>query len=99
MFGGHGLYQAGHFFGLLMGGPLYFQTDERTRHCYLQRGMGPFRYEKARRILSMTYFEVPPDVLESRDDLVTWANRALRVAAARPERSPKQSRLPSRRRH
>ena len=84
MFGGHGLYQADRFFGILMDGRLYFRTDERTRTAYLELGMRPFVYEKSRRIMTLKYFEVPADALENRQELVAWANRALQAAAARP---------------
>ena len=91
MFGGHGLYQADRFFGILMDGRLYFKTDEQTRAAYLERGMGPFIYEKARRTMTINYFEVPPEVLEDREELFRWANRAIGVAASRPRKSPKRS--------
>src|SRR2546426_1119488 len=80
MFGGYGFYQADRFFGILIAGRLYFRTDERTRRNYQQRGMGPFSYEKAKRTMRMRYFEVPPEILENREELVTWANRAARIA-------------------
>ena len=85
MFGGHGLYQADRFFGILMAGRLYFKVDATSRLAFVERGMGPFTYEKARRTLAMNYFEVPPDVLENREELVAWANCAIQVAAARPK--------------
>ena len=89
MFGGHGLYQAGRFFGILFDGRLYFRADENTRAGYLERGMGPFTYESAGRTLTMQYYEVPPDVLENREALVAWANRALKTPARRqPSRKP-----------
>jgi DNA transformation protein len=84
MFGGHGLYQADRFFGILMEGRLYFKTDEQTRPAYLERGMSPFIYEKARRTMTIHYFEVPPEVLENREEIVAWANRAIQAAAAHP---------------
>jgi DNA transformation protein len=87
MFGGHGLYQADRFFGILMEGRLYFKVDAASRAAFVERGMGPFTYEKARRTLAMNYFEVPPDVLENREELVAWAIRASRVAAT-PARKP-----------
>ena len=90
MFGGHGWYQADRFFGILMEGRLYFKTDEQTRSAYLERGMGPFLYEKARRTMTINYFEVPPDVLESREELLAWANRAIQSAAPRPRKSAKK---------
>ena len=80
MFGGHGLYQADRFFGILMGGRLYFKTDEQTRTAHVERRMGPFVYEKARRTPTLHYFEVPPDILENRDDLVVWARRAIQAS-------------------
>ena len=85
MFGGHGLYQAGRFFGILMEGRLYFKVDDASRVAFVERGMGPFTYEKARRTLAMNYFEVPPDVLENREELVAWATRAIQIVAAHPK--------------
>jgi DNA transformation protein and related proteins len=82
MFGGHGLYQGDNFFGILMNGRLYFKTDEHTRAAYLARGMEPFIYAKARRTMTMNYFEVPPEVLEDREEMLGWARRAIASAAA-----------------
>jgi TfoX/Sxy family transcriptional regulator of competence genes len=62
---------------------LYFKVDAASRAAFVERGMGPFTYEKASRTLAMNYFEVPPDVLENREELAAWANRAIQVAAAR----------------
>lgn len=95
MFGGVGLYQADVFFGILMEGRLYFKTDEQTRAAYLDRGLGPFVYEKARRTIAIHYYEVPPEVLENRDDLVAWAGRAIQAAArsAKSSKRKKQLRL------
>jgi TfoX/Sxy family transcriptional regulator of competence genes len=53
--------------------------------------MGPFKYEKARRTLTINYFEVPPDVLESREELVDWARRAIRANAAKLRKSAGRS--------
>lgn len=60
MFGGHGLYQDDRFFGIVMDGRVYFKTDEHSREAYLERRMAPFIYEKARRTMTMRYYEVPP---------------------------------------
>jgi DNA transformation protein and related proteins len=80
MFGGHGLYEGERFFGILMNGRLYFKTDEQTRAAYLAQGMEPFVYEKARRTATINYFEVPPQVLEDREELAAWARRAIASA-------------------
>jgi TfoX/Sxy family transcriptional regulator of competence genes len=39
----------------------------------------------------MSYHEVPPDVLENREELVAWAHRAIQIAAD-SKKSPKLSR-------
>ena len=96
MFGGYGLYQADRFFAILMDGRLYFKTDEQTRAAYVERGMGPFTYEKARRTMTMNYFEVPPEVLENREQLAAWANHAIHAAAARHRTPIKRAKQPSR---
>ena len=90
MFGGHGLYQGDRFFGILMDGRLYFKTDEQTRAAYLESGMRPFIYEKAKRTMTMRYYEVPPAVLEDREEFVTWARRAIQVASEAPKESAKR---------
>ena len=82
MFGGHGLYQAQRFFGILMAGRLYFKTNEQTRSEYLKRGMSPFIYEKARQTTTIHYYEVPPEILEDREQLCAWAREAILVASA-----------------
>lgn len=81
MFGGHGLYQEDRFFGILMDGRLYFKTDDESRKAYLERGMAPFVYEKARRTMAMRYYEVAAEVLENREELIAWASRAVQAAA------------------
>ena len=91
MFGGYGFYQADFFFGILIQGRLYFKTDDKTRNAYAERGMKPFVYEKAKRIMTMTYFEVPSDVLEDSQTLVAWARLAVGVAASTPRKGRKTS--------
>jgi len=80
MFGGHGLYSDDRFFGIVMDGRLYFKTDDTTREDYVRRGLGPFIYEKARRTATIDYFEVPPEVLENGQELVSWARVAIRIS-------------------
>ena len=81
MFGAHGLYQDAHFFGILDEGRLFFKTDAASQADHKAHGMGPFTYESKERVLTMSYHEVPPDVLENPPELVAWAQRAIAVAA------------------
>ena len=91
MFGAHGLYQDEHFFGILDEGRLFFKTDAQSQADYVARGMGPFTYESKGRVLTMSYHEVPPDVLENAPELVAWARRAIE-GATRSRKSRKSSR-------
>ena len=89
MFGAHGLYQDEHFFGILDEGRLFFKTDAQSQVDYIVHGMGPFTYESKGRTLTMSYHEVPPDVLENAPELVAWAHRAIQIAAC-SKKSPKE---------
>lgn len=82
MFGGHGLYSGANFFGILVEGQLYFKVDDTTRANYDAHGMKPFTYTKANKVMTMSYYEVPPDILEDRELAVAWADQSIRLAAA-----------------
>jgi DNA transformation protein len=90
MFGAHGLYSGERFFGILDEGRLFFKTDAQSQVDYTARGMGPFTYEMKGRVMTMGYHEVPPDVLENREELVAWANRAIQLAAAQKKTKKKK---------
>ena len=77
MFGGYGIYQGRTFFGIIYRGQLYFKTSEATRGRYEKAGMKPFR-PSAKQTLK-NYYEVPADVIEDPDELVAWAQEAIRV--------------------
>jgi len=91
MFGGHGLYQGKLFFGILFQGRLYFKTDEQSREDYVALGMEPFTYEQRGRVMTMQYHEVPPRVLEDREELTAWAKRALQASSARSKNSRRRA--------
>lgn len=71
MFGGHGLYQHDTFFGIIHNGRLYFKVTPKTVDHYKDQGMKPFR-PNAKQILK-SFYEVPIDVLEDTEQVVTWA--------------------------
>ncbi len=76
MFGGYGLYQDELFFGIIFKGGLYFKTDETTVPDYKERKMKPFR-PNARQTLK-SYYQVPVEIIEDRDQLARWAEKAIR---------------------
>ncbi len=84
MFGAMGLYSSGTFFGIVDDDTLFFKVDDSTRESYTSHGSVAFRPYKDRPEVSMSYFQVPVDILEDADQLVAWARAAVRVAAAKP---------------
>jgi DNA transformation protein len=76
MFGGYGVYAGNDFFGILYKDRLYFKTDAGSQVDYASRGMNCFR-PSAKQVLK-NYFEVPADILEDRDKLIAWADRACK---------------------
>lgn len=97
MFGGAGLYHDELFFGLIASDTLYFRVDDDNRPDYEALGMGRFRPYKDKPTLSFNYYEVPAHVLENADELVVWARRSLRAAAAAGLKVARRSKKKARR--
>lgn len=84
MFGGSGLYSQDVFFGLIADDVLYFKVDDSNRSAYTARGSQPFRpVANDPSAVSLSYYQVPEDVLEDPDELKTWARKSIAIAAAR----------------
>jgi DNA transformation protein len=93
MFGGVGLYSDEFFFGLIAEDTLYLRVDDGNRADYTARAAAPFRPYADRPQLSMSYYEVPPEVLEDARQLAEWARRSVAVAQRSPQRSSVRRRL------
>jgi DNA transformation protein len=93
MFGGHGLYCGPTFFGMVFDGRAYFKTDDATAPDYARRGMKPFRPNDQQ--VLRTYYEVPADVLESREEVLRWARTAARAAAGGTARETQRRARPA----
>jgi DNA transformation protein len=90
MFGAHGIYSGGKFFAILDEGRLFFKTDAASQAEYTARGMGPFTYEMKGKVMTMSYHEVPPEVLEQPQELTAWARHAIQLAAAKQTSRPQR---------
>jgi DNA transformation protein len=100
MFSGSGFYQNDVFFALLFSDTLYFKVNDDNRADYESRGMRRFQPYEDKPHLSFTYYEVPAEVLEDRDELATWARKSVQAALAlaaakRPKR--KRAKAPTNR--
>jgi DNA transformation protein len=92
MFGGIGLYLNERIFGLIFADILYFKVNDSNRGDYETRGMSRFRPYADKPLLSMTYYEVPADVLEDADECAAWARKSTAVSAAPTSRPRKNLR-------
>jgi DNA transformation protein len=79
MFGGVGLYADGTFFALIDDDILYFKVGDPNRADFEAVGARAFSPYKDG-TYSMSYFELPVDVLEDRDALRIWTEKSVAVA-------------------
>jgi DNA transformation protein len=89
MFGGIGLYAGETFFGIVAADVLYFKVGDANRPDYERAGASPF-VPYADRRMSMSYYSVPPEVLEDPETLGRWAAKSLQVAKATRKPSRKK---------
>lgn len=83
MFGGAGVYAGDVMFGLIAADTLYLKADEATKAAFEDEGMRPFTYTaKGGKPVAMSYWEVPPRLLEEPGELADWAREAHRIACA-----------------
>lgn len=82
MFGGAGLYCDGVMFGLIADDVAYLKVDDSNRDDFIEAGSSPFRPYPDRTV-TLSYYAIPADVLEDRDELAKWARRALSIAIAK----------------
>jgi DNA transformation protein and related proteins len=87
MFGGMGLYASGVFFAIIHEGRLYFKVSPSTATTYKKAGMEPFR--PGNKMTLSSFYEVPVEILESRPELIAWAQKAIEVAATKTTSSKK----------
>jgi DNA transformation protein len=67
------------FFAIVADDVLYFKVNGSNRADYEAEGMGPFKPYPDKDTV-MQYYEVPIDVLETKNTLRDWADKAVRVA-------------------
>ena len=89
MFGGAGIYHKDQMFGLIADERIYLKANDETRKAFEAEGCGPFKFEnKHGEILAMSYWEIPPHLLDDTDELAKWARRAYEIAIAGRAKKP-----------
>lgn len=82
MFGGAGLYRDGKMFGLVADNVAYLKVDETNKDKFLAAGSSPFK-PYPNKPTTMSYFEIPTDILENSEKLIEWAEESLSIQKKR----------------
>lgn len=78
MFGGAGLFRDSIMFGLVSDNVVYLKVDDSNRNKFLEAGSSPLKpFPEKPTILS--YYEIPPDILETPDEFIEWARESLSI--------------------
>ena len=104
MFGGAGVYADDVMFALIADDTLYLKADESSVPAFEAEGMGPFVYEaEGKKPIAMSYWELPPRLLEEPEELAEWARQAHRIGSAakakasrKPRKTKRKSQKPKR---
>ncbi len=65
MFGGYGLYKDGIIVAIIADDELYFKVDKESIEVYKSRDSRPFCYKVRDKIINMSYWYVPLEVMEN----------------------------------
>jgi DNA transformation protein len=83
LFGGKGIWLGEHMFALIgPGDTICLKTDEESRPAYLEEGSEEFVWvsSKAGMVWNSGYYTMPARLFDEPDELVLWAEAALRIA-------------------
>jgi DNA transformation protein len=80
MFGGYGVYLEELFFAIIVDDTLYLKADDANRGYFETLGLRPFRYHSKGKELTMSYYPLPDNALEDREEMLIWARRSVEAA-------------------
>jgi DNA transformation protein len=99
MFGGHGLYVDDLFVALIAFERLYLKADAQTQPAFQSAGCEPFAYDGKGKSITLGYWTVPAEAMESPALMQPWARQAVAAAlraraakASAPARKPRAAR-------
>ena len=80
MFGGYGIYHKGVMFALVEDDILYLKADDSIAENFITRGLGQFEYAKGEKMIRLSYYQAPEELLEDRDMACEWARKSYKIA-------------------
>jgi DNA transformation protein and related proteins len=98
MFGGHGLYLDELFVAIVADERLYLKADAQTAPQFAAADGAPFSYDGKGKPMTMAYWTVPAEALESAAEMAPWARlamaAALRAQASKPVKAAARAKKP-----
>ncbi len=82
MFGCAGLYRDGKMFGIVADDVAYLKVDNTNIDKFILRGALPLK-PFPNRPTSLSFFEVPEDIVENPEELIEWAEESLFIQKKR----------------
>ena len=80
MFGGHGVYVDAIIIGIVVEGRLYLKADALTEPQFVATGNAPFTYPSKNGPMTMGYWSVPDEAMDSSEAMRPWAKLAMEAA-------------------
>ncbi|MEQ9115735.1 MAG: TfoX/Sxy family protein [Rickettsiales bacterium] len=80
MFGGYGIYMNGVIVGMIADDELYFKVDKSNQQQYEDLDSEPFGYDKDGKIVKMSYWKIPLDILEDEEQLPKWLDQSYQIS-------------------
>ena len=65
-------------FGLIADDVAYLKVDDSNREEFVKAGSSPFK-PYSDKSTTMSYYEIPPDILDDQDKLLKWAEKSLDI--------------------
>ncbi|MBT5654951.1 MAG: TfoX/Sxy family protein, partial [Alphaproteobacteria bacterium] len=80
MFGGYAIRKNGLAIALVFDDEIYLKVDDSNRTDFESMGSKPFTYEKGGKIITISNWKVPIEILEDSEKLIKWSEKAYQVA-------------------
>lgn len=92
MFGGHGIYVDELFIAIIAFDRLFLKADDQTRPAFVAAGCEPFVYDGKGKQVSVGYWTVPAEAMESPVLMQPWARLAIAAALRAKAMKPPSTR-------
>lgn len=89
MFGGWGIYKEDVIFAIIVDDQLYFKVDKTNQGQYERHGSRPFTYQSRGKSVAMSYWEVPAEVIDDREEVTRWAEESYHISRQGKPKSPR----------